>query len=54
MSDNNSYTSKQNIKRYTTQAKFDAIDKSDVPVGTNIISSERLKKQICQARYKQK
>ena len=34
MADNNTYTSKQNIKKYTTQAKFDAIDKSDVPVGT--------------------
>ena len=34
MADNNSYTSKQNVKKYTTQAKFDAIDKSDVPVGT--------------------
>lgn len=34
MADNNSYTAKQNIKKYTTQAKFDAIDKSDVPVGT--------------------
>lgn len=34
MADNNNYTSKQNIKKYTTQAKFDAIDKSDVPVGT--------------------
>lgn len=34
MADTNTYTSKQNIKKYTTQAKFDAIDKSDVPVGT--------------------
>lgn len=41
MADNNTYTSKQNIKKYTTQAKFDAIDKSDVPVGTeyNIVGS---------------
>lgn len=41
MADNNSYTSKQNVKKYTTQAKFDAIDKSDVPVGTeyNIVGS---------------
>lgn len=41
MADNNSYTAKQNIKKYTTQAKFDAIDKSDVPVGTeyNIVGS---------------
>ncbi len=39
--DTNTYTSKQNIKKYTTQAKFDAIDKSDVPVGTeyNIVGS---------------
>ena len=34
MADNNNYTSKQNVKKYTTQAKFDAMDKSDVPVGT--------------------
>lgn len=34
MADTNTYTSKQNVKKYTTQAKFDAIDKSDVPVGT--------------------
>lgn len=34
MADNNTYTSKQNVKKYTTQEKFDAIDKSDVPVGT--------------------
>lgn len=34
MADTNTYTSKQNIKKYTTQAKFDAINKSDVPVGT--------------------
>lgn len=34
MADTNTYTSKQNIKKYTTQAKFDAIDKSDVPIGT--------------------
>ena len=34
MADTNTYTSKQNIKKYTTQTKFDAIDKSDVPVGT--------------------
>lgn len=34
MADTNTYTSKQNIKKYTTQAKFDAMDKSDVPVGT--------------------
>lgn len=41
MADNNTYTSKQNIKKYTTQAKFDAMDKSDVPVGTeyNIVGS---------------
>ena len=41
MADTNTYTSKQNIKKYTTQAKFDAIDKSDVPVGTeyNIVGS---------------
>lgn len=41
MADNNTYTSKQNVKKYTTQAKFDAIDKSDVPVGTeyNIVGS---------------
>ena len=41
MADNNSYTSKQNVKKYTTQAKFDAIDKSDVPIGTeyNIVGS---------------
>lgn len=41
MADNNTYTSKQNIKKYTTQAKFDAIDKSDVPVGTeyNIVGA---------------
>ena len=41
MADNNTYTSKQNIKKYTTQTKFDAIDKSDVPVGTeyNIVGS---------------
>ena len=34
MADTNTYESKQNIKKYTTQAKFDSIDKSDVPVGT--------------------
>ena len=34
MADTNTYISKQNIKKYTTQAKFDAMDKSDVPVGT--------------------
>lgn len=41
MADTNTYTSKQNVKKYTTQAKFDAIDKSDVPVGTeyNIVGS---------------
>lgn len=41
MADTNTYTSKQNIKKYTTQAKFDAIDKSDVPVGTeyNIVGA---------------
>lgn len=41
MADNNTYTSKQNVKKYTTQEKFDAIDKSDVPVGTeyNIVGS---------------
>lgn len=41
MADTNTYTSKQNIKKYITQAKFDAIDKSDVPVGTeyNIVGS---------------
>lgn len=41
MADTNTYTSKQNIKKYTTQAKFDVMDKSDVPVGTeyNIVGS---------------
>lgn len=41
MADTNTYISKQNIKKYTTQAKFDAIDKSDVPIGTeyNIVGS---------------
>lgn len=34
MADTNIYTSKQNIKKYTTQAKFDAMDKSGIPVGT--------------------
>lgn len=34
MADTNTYESKQNIKKYTTQAKFDSIDKSDIPVGT--------------------
>ena len=34
MADTNTYTSKQNIKKYTTQAKFDAMNKSDIPVGT--------------------
>ena len=41
MADTNTYTSKQNIKKYTTQTKFDAIDKSDIPAGTeyNIVGA---------------
>ena len=34
MADTNTYTSKQKIEKWTTRAKFKALDLSDIPVGT--------------------
>lgn len=34
MADTNTYQSFTNIKKYTTQEHFDAINKSDIPIGT--------------------
>lgn len=41
MADTNSYTSKEHVRKYTTQSKFDAIDRTDIPVGTeyNIVGA---------------
>ena len=41
MADTNTYTSKQKIEKWTTQEKFDAFDKTNIPVGTeyNIVGN---------------
>lgn len=41
MADTNTYIKQQNVKKYTTQNKFDSLDRTDIPVGTeyNIVGS---------------
>lgn len=34
MADSNTYESRKKIEKWTTKAKFDALDKSDIPIGT--------------------
>lgn len=49
MADNNTYVSKVHVKKYTTQEKFDALDKSDIPVGTeyNVITNNQNYGAVC-------